>query len=122
MFLNEYLVGKFLRSEEKLKTDEVNFGLLERAVISTLEDMKEATNEQLLISVLGVTGSNIVDLLNLEQTATDQRQIKRIRVKREGRGVQTENLSQIALDSTDSLLNVLMLAQYLKTQHKEFTG
>jgi hypothetical protein len=43
--------------------------------------------------------------------------MKRIKVKKEGRNVQTENLSQIAVDSLEGLLNILMLANYLKNLH-----
>jgi|JI6StandDraft_1071083.scaffolds.fasta_scaffold05405_7 hypothetical protein len=41
--------------------------MLERAIRSTLQTIDKTNHEQLLVSVLGVTGTNIVDLLNLER-------------------------------------------------------
>lgn len=59
----------------------------------------------------------------MEQSGGTSRQaIKRVRVKKDGRNVQAENLSQIAVDSMDSLMNVLVLANYLKKFHTEGTG
>lgn len=81
-----------------------------------------ARNEQLLISVVGVAGAAIVDLLNFEQDFAARETTQYVRVKKEGRGVQAANMNQIAIDSAETLRSILMLSEYLRAEHSQRAG